>query len=201
MAQNALDKLSFEIYRAGVPRINQRESIRWFKERIQKMKRRVSQDSVYEYMRASRNPITGSMFFFQYSAKTAKKLPYWDAFPCVIILGPSKTVKGGVLGLNLHYLPPALRAKFLGKLLDITNNRRFDETTKFEVTYGLLKDAANLKEFRPCLKLYLSGYVSGSFARVEPIDWAMAVFLPVANWQKRSAQKVYYDSNRLIRDF
>ena len=41
------------------------------------------------------------------------------------------TCKGWFLWLNLHYLPPVLRAKMLDALMDITNNTKFDKTTRF----------------------------------------------------------------------
>ena len=113
----------------------------------------------------------------------------------MIVIGPAE---GGFLGLNLHYLPPVLRAKFLDSLLDVTNNKRYDETTKFSVTYDLLKRASKYKYFKPCIKHYLSSHVRSRFARVEPPEWEIATFLPIADFQKVSQQKVWADSRRKI---
>ena len=47
--------------------------------------------------------------------KHKETLPFYDSFPLVIIIGKAK---GGFLGMNLHYLPPTLRAKFLDALME-----------------------------------------------------------------------------------
>jgi hypothetical protein len=137
--------------------------------------------------------IIGGMFMFFYDPKGKDTLPYYDSFPLVIVIGPAD---GGFLGLNLHYLPPVLRAKFLDALLDETNNKRYDETTRFNATYDLMKRAAKYKYFKPCIKHYLNDHVRSRFARVEAPEWEIATFLPTADFQKASKQEVYRDSRR-----
>jgi hypothetical protein len=140
--------------------------------------------------------IIGSMFMFFYQPKHKDTLPYYDSFPLVIVLKPAE---GGFLGLNLHYLPPVLRAKFLDSLLEYTNNDRFDETTKFSLTYNLLERAAKMKYFKPCIKHYLTDHVRSRFAMVEAPEWEIATFLPVADFQKARAQTVWKESREKIR--
>ena len=139
--------------------------------------------------------IIGSMFMFFYQAKHKDTLPYYDSFPLVIVLKPAE---GGFLGLNLHYLPPVLRAKFLDALLEHTNNDKFDESTKFNLTYNLLERATKLKYFEPCIKHYLTDHVRSRFALVEAPEWEIATFLPVADFQKAKAATVWKDSRRKI---
>ena len=139
--------------------------------------------------------IVGSMFMFFYDPKGKKDLPFYDSFPLVIVIGPAE---GGFLGLNLHYLPPVLRAKFLDALLDATNNKRYNETTRFNITYDLMRRASKYKYFKPCIKHYLNDHVRSRFARVEPPEWEIATFLPTADFQKASQQKVWEDSRRKI---
>jgi len=100
--------------------------------------------------------------------------------------------------LNLHYLPLVLRAKFLDNLLDVTSNKKYNRSTRFDVTYDLLQGAAKFKEFKPCLKHYLSSQVRSKFAFVEAPEWEIAAFLPTADFQKASATKVHADSRRKI---
>ena len=119
----------------------------------------------------------------------------WDTFPLVIPLGPAK---GGFLGLNLHYLPPVLRAKFLDSLMETTTNNKFDETTKFKITYERLKAASNLKYFKPCIKHYLTDHVRSRFAKVDSPEWEIATFLPTASWQKSTGAKVYSASRKKL---
>jgi hypothetical protein len=139
--------------------------------------------------------IVGSMFMFSYKAKHAKTLPYWDRFPLAIVAGPAA---GGFYGLNLHYLPPVLRAKFLDALLGITNNKRYDSSTKFKMSYEMLKRAASMKYFEPCFKHYLNSQVTSHFAKVEAPEWEIAVFLPTQSFQGASNSAVWKDSRNKI---
>ena len=93
------------------------------------------------------------MYNFQYDPKTKKQLPYYDRFPLCI---PVQPAKGGFHGMNLHYIAPNLRAQFLDGLLDITNNDKFDRSTKFRLTYQLMQGARRYRFFKPCFKHYLS---------------------------------------------
>ena len=99
------------------------------------------------------------MFF--YDPKTKEKLPYYDTFPLVIVTGKAK---GGFYGINLHYLPPILRARFLDQLLDIASDKSYDENTRFRLSYALLNRAQKFKFFKPCFKHYLSSNVQSRFA-------------------------------------
>ena len=133
------------------------------------------------------------MCMFFYDPKGKDTLPYYDRFPLAIILGPAQ---GGFYGLNLHYLPPVLRAQFLDALLDITNNKSYNQSTKFGVTYDLLQRSSKFKYFKPCLKHYLSDHVRSKFAFVQAPEWEIATFLPTSDFAKVSANKVYTDSRR-----
>jgi hypothetical protein len=89
-----------------------------------------------------------------------------------------KKLPDGFLGLNLHYLSPKQRGIFLGQLYDLRSNSRLDEQTKLRVTYNILKNAAEYKLFKPCIKRYLYNHVKTNFARIQSQDWLTAVFLP-----------------------
>ena len=139
--------------------------------------------------------VIGSMYMFFYDPKHKQTLPYYDSFPLVIVLKPAP---GGFLGLNLHYLPPVLRAKFLDSLLDVTNNKRYDETTKFNLTYKKLESASKFKYFKPCIKHYLTEHVRSRFAMVQAPEWEIATFLPTADFQKATTRQVYKDSRAMM---
>lgn len=192
---NLFKNLELEAFRAGItPRT--RESRDWFRRKAQRL-RRVNRNQLMkeEPVELSNRRIIGSMQMFFYDPKLKNELPFYDAFPLVIVLDPAQ---GGFLGLNLHYLPPTLRAKFLDALLDVTNNKSYDESTKFDITYGMLKSAMKYKYFKPCIKHYLNKHVRSRFATVPAPEWEIATFLPTADWQKTSASQVYSDSRRKI---
>ena len=106
--------------------------------------------------------------------------------------------KGGFYGVNLHYLPMTLRAKFLDGLMDQTNNEKFDESTRFELSYSYLKSAAKLKYFKPCFKKYLTSRVEGQLAYVPAPEWEIATFLPTQQFSGSSQSKVWSDSRDKI---
>ena len=132
---------------------------------------------------------------FIYDPKHKETLPYYDRFPLTIVAGPAK---GGFMGLNLHYLPNVLRAKFLDGLMDITNNKKYDDSTKFAITLKTLTQASNLKYFKPCLKHYLTEHVRSRLALVPAPEWEIATFLPTARFEKKGKGLIYADSRRMI---
>jgi len=195
MATNIFDKLELEAFKAGItPRT--RQSRDWFRRKAQSLGR-INRNSLMreEPIELQNRQIVGSMYMFFYDPKLKEQLPYYDSFPLVVVIGPAD---GGFLGLNLHYIPPTLRAKLLDSLMDITNNDKYDDTTKFQVSYDLLKRAAKFKWFKPCVKHYLNSNVRSRFARVPATEWEIAAFLPTADFQKAGKSKVYADSRRMI---
>ena len=192
---NLFKTVEYEAFRAGItPRTKQSRD--WFRKKVQNMRginRRalMSEDPISK----TADSVSGSMYMFFYDAKTRDKLPYWDSFPLVIAVGPAEK---GFYGLNLHYLPLELRAKFLDSLMDITNNKKYDESTRFNVTYSYLNRTAKMKYFKPCFKHYLTKQVEGQFAYIPPPEWEIATFLPVAQWNKGSQSQVYKDSRSML---
>lgn len=192
---NIFQKLEYEAFRAGItPR--SRESMDWFRRKAQSMGRvnrrqLMNQDPVELRNRG----VLGNMYMYFYDPKTKDTLPYYDSFPLTIVVGPAP---GGFYGLNLHYLPPVLRARMLDGLMDITNNKKYDETTKFQVRYNMLQRTSKLKYFKPCFKHYLNEHVRSRFALVPAPEWEIATFLPTADFQKSSRSAVYRDSRKMI---
>jgi len=139
--------------------------------------------------------IPGGMFMYFYDPKTKATLPYYDKFPLTIIVGPAA---GGFTGLNLHYLPMQLRAKLLDALMDITSDKKYDDNTKFNLSYNMLKRASSMRYFKPCFKRYLTANVKSRFARVPASEWEIATFLPTASFEKASKAAVWQDSRGMI---
>jgi hypothetical protein len=61
----------------------------------------------------------GKMYSFVYDPKTKEQLPYYDIYPLVF---PIEYYNDGFLGINLHYLPPVLRARLMDALYETINN-------------------------------------------------------------------------------
>ena len=137
----------------------------------------------------------GKMYFFAYDPKTKKELPYYDRFPLIF---PFKKAQGGFMGINLHYLPPRLRAKLMDALYGLVTNKKYDETTRLNLSYRVLNGAARFRFFKPTVKRYLSSQVKSRFIEVNAEQWDMALFLPVEQFSKASKQKVWSDSRNAI---
>ena len=74
------------------------------------------------------------------------------------------------------------------------NNNKYDDTTKIKINYNILKQASNMKFFRPCYKKYLSSHIRSPIIEVHPTEWDIAMFLPTQNFQKVSAEEVWRES-------
>lgn len=138
-------------------------------------------------------PLIGNMYMYAYDAKHKDTLPYWDRFPLVF---PFRQVKGGFLGINLHYLGYQQRAVLMDALYDITNNSRYDETTKLKLNYDVLSSAAKYRLFKPCVKHYLTSQLKSRFLYVYPSEWDIALFLPLERFTGARKTKVFADSRK-----
>jgi hypothetical protein len=87
----------------------------------------------------------GNMYLFAYDPKHKDTLPYYDRFPLIF---PINKAKGGFLGINMHYLPPILRAKLMDQLYTVLNNKAFDESTKLSASYKILNGAAKFYSYQ-----------------------------------------------------
>lgn len=195
MAKSYFERLETEAFRAGVkPRT--KESLNWFRERLQSVTR-VSNDKILKdkVLNNINRPLTGRMYMYFYDPKTKDTLPYYDKFPLIIML---EKAKGGFTGLNLHYLPPKLRAKFFDKLMDYTNNQKYDESTRFKLKYNLLKSASRLKEFNPCFKRYLTSQIESRISEVPATEWEVALFMPTDRFATSNRQTVWKKSKEMI---
>jgi hypothetical protein len=138
--------------------------------------------------RTTNNPQVGSLYMFVYDAKHKATLPHYDAFPLVFPIEPAE---GGFLGLNLHYLPPTLRAMLMDRLMDFASDQRFDENTILKANYQVLKSTAKLKMYKPCLKRYLLDHTRSNFLKVYSAEWQLAALLPLANFKKQTQEQVW----------
>lgn len=176
-------------------RKNSEASIDWFREKASGQK--VSGNQLLtagDYRDNISNQIwPGSMFLFQYDAKHKETLPYWDKFPLVF---PFSYENDGFYGLNLHYLPPTMRASLMSNLMDRASPNRHQD---LKLSYKILKAYSTLSYYKPCVKRYLYSHVKSPFLYISPEEWPIAIFLPLQRFQKASDGKVYADSRKMLR--
>ena len=187
------EKIRYKFRRYGIKSLT-KESRNWLTDEVSQLKR-VNRQKFLREGESLAQAMIGNMFMYFYDAKTKKDLPYWDKFPLIF---PIELYKDGWLGINLHYLPIDIRMKLFDKLLAFANDKSLDKITKLRLSYGLLKNVSKFPEVRPCIKRYLGEFVKSNLLRVEPIDWEIALFLPVEQFQKERKEQVWIDSKRKI---
>lgn len=201
MAQIFSDILAKGIRRGQVP-ARTASAREWYRNQAQRSSG-TNAESVIQQTKKSRTRATvsneghiGQMLLFQYDAKNKDTLPYYDRFPLIF---PINIVRGGFMGMNMHYLPPKLRAKLMDELYDVASNDKFDARTRLEVSYKLLSSASKFSLFKPTVKRYLSSHVKSRFVKIESSEWDIALFLPLQNFVGASKQKVWADSRKMIQ--
>lgn len=133
----------------------------------------------------------GSMYMYFYDAKHKDTLPFWDRFPLIF---PFRVESDRLWGINMHYLPLPLRAKLMDSLYDLTNNNRYDESTKLKLSYQILNASSELRFFKPCVKQYLKSHMRSKFMYIRPEEWDVALFLPCESFVGASKTQVWSDS-------
>ena len=194
MANSFFEKMQLQAFRAGI-KPSTDESQDWFRDKLRNI-RNINRQTLLRDSAVTRvtRPRMGDMYMFFYDPKHKETLPYYDTFPLIIMV---EKAPGGFYGLNLHYLPPVLRAK-LFDALTLTNNR-YDETTRFKARYRILQSVRKLRYFKPCFKHYLTNHVESRIVKVEPPEWEIAMFMQTQRFKKSKAGAIYKDSRQTVR--
>ena len=191
--EGLLDKLKTAI-KTSTAGAKARAAGDWFKEKVRQAGASARMKAVTPNQLLRRQPddniLLGKMFFYKYDPKFAKKLPYWDMYPLVF---PFERAPGGFYGLNLHYIPPRDRAVLMDNLNQYASNNKYDQTTRLELSYRLLKRYGRAV---PCVKRYLGDRIVSQTVRIDADEWEIAIFLPVERFQKASKGEVWADSRR-----
>ena len=166
-------------------------STAWYKEKIKEFGKPSAQNLIRDGKRNNK-PFYGRLNMFFYDPKFKKTLPYYDVFPLVL---PLEIYSDGFLGINLHYLPIPLRIKLLDKLVDYSNNTKFDESTKLMVDYKKLK---RIDLIKPTIHKYLAGQTKSQFRRIDADEFTIATLLPVLRFKKASDREVWKESRSMI---
>ena len=152
---------------------------KWFRDSIDAFNKKISTDPKRVFTKNA-TPQIGRMYMFVYDAKHKATLPFFDVYPLVI---PIEFYNDGFLGINFHYLPPMARARLLNALQEVVSNNKYDDTTKLNISYEILKIySKRFKAAQSCIKRYLFAHVRGQFHYVSPADWEKAVLMPTQKW-------------------
>ena len=167
-------------------------SATWYRSQVNRIASGKTAGQLFREGKLQGRPSVGRLNLFGYNPKLRAKLPYYDIFPLVLPLEPTK---GGFMGMNFHYLPPLLRFRLLERMQARASDRRFDSKTRFEVNYD---DVKNIKIVKPTIKKYLYAYCQPGFLRINADDAAIAIYLPVQRFKKAPEATVYADSRKFL---
>ena len=150
------------------------KSYDWYRKQVQAMTTPGAR-SLINQGKATIRPKYGVMNLFGYDPKFKETLPLYDRFPLIFPLEPAK---GGFYGINFHYLQPGARVNFLRQLSRFTTDKNYDKKTRYNI--GELSG----RYFKRTIKHYLFSQVRTSFLNITADEMAIAIFLPVARFQK-----------------
>jgi hypothetical protein len=168
----------------------------WLTDTVAKAKRAPERNKLLKEGQTLADAVVGHMFMYFYDAKTKADLPYWDKFPLVFVIDMTKD---GWYGLNVHYLPLPLRTKLFDKLLQFADDKSLDKVTKLKLSYGFIKNFTQYPEVKPTIKRYLASQLKSEMLKIEPIDWEIALFLPVEQFQKERKENVWKKSSMAVQ--
>lgn len=172
-------------------------SMNWYRKKVSMSMERVKPQNILAYKDRLRKFINyGNMYFFRYDPKYKKILPYYDEFPCIIVVDKGSS---WFTGINLHYLPYIQRGKLLDGLMSIASDQKYNDRTKIRVTYDFLKQSSKTRFFKPCYKKYLVRHLRSPLVRIKSIEWPIATFIPVERFVKKTKTHVWRDSLKAIR--
>jgi len=129
----------------------------------------------------------GKLYMFFYDPKWKEELPWYDIFPLLFpfYLGPEH-----FMGLNMHYLPPLLRARLMDALYNL-GQKRITEQSRLRLSYQILNGAARFKLFKPTVHMYRYDHLRSNFLEVPATEWDVALFLPLERFKKSDKRSVW----------
>ena len=173
--------------------------MKWLKAKIDEIRRpsAIPVTIAREDFRKSKKFMLGRLYCFFYDPKGKDDLPYYDKFPMVLVL---ERYPDGFLGLNLHYLPYKYRVAFLTKLMNYAVLDENNDVKRIRITYDILSASRRFKEFRPCIKRYLTGHIRSKILTIQPNEFEVASFLPIHQFKGAKPTEVWKDSIEEMRN-
>lgn len=184
--------------------IKDEKTTEWLARNLAKIKSSMMGNSfIANNKRVLKKPILspGVMVFFGYTPKGKDYLPFWDEFPVVVVLDCNSD---SILGLNLHYLAPATRAKFLNRLIRRASEPEWHlkdgkvKLATFDISYPLIKNNSEFDvtpspkyTYEHCIKRYLYTGIVTKVALIDQSDWTKVPFFPLDKFRGMSREEVW----------
>lgn len=171
------------------------QSAQWFRDTAANVRNLNPQDVIAASANKKSQIEVGNMYLFSYDPKTKDTLPFYDRFPLIF---PFERVSGGFYGINMHYLPPTLRAQLMDALYGYMKPKELDEKSRLQISYKILSATSKTRMFRPCVKRYLNSHVRSRLIKIDPKAWDIALFLPLQRFEKADVRTVYANTRKQL---
>lgn len=131
----------------------------------------------------------GDLIQFEYRAKHADTLIFWDAKPAVIVLRKSGS---RMLGLNLHFVPFTLR-KLIAEFVINKNRMNIAANKRMYIDYNLIKAFLYAIKATICIRSYIVGNMSSKVVMVKNTkDYILgSTLLKTQLIYKMSSEQIY----------
>lgn len=154
--------------------LSTKKSLRWYQDTIKKTVGNKSKMATPATMRQ------GKLYTYAYDPLTKEKMEYWDQFPLIIFMGleyGETTKRVYFRGINLHYLPPPERVRFMTDLLaNHATTSNLMKNTRLNVNW---EDFKNHPLSGDIVKNYLPGHIRSPIREIEPSEWLNIIKLPL----------------------
>lgn len=166
---------------------------KWFTNSVKTLAKKIP-DGMIE-LRVMGTPPVGEIALFRYDPKHKKTLPYYDEHPLILVVDFTSE---DFWGINLHYIPPDMRKKFIDQLYKLKMENMDDYKAYIKKAMPLLNALGNSDLFSHCYKQYkVKGHVKSKFAIIKPEYWKVVSRLPLQQFKKQDQKVVWQDAKRL----
>lgn len=197
-----IDNIRAEMEDDGVIQVNTKKSVDWLVKNIEELTEGKTTTLINEMKRQGDNrivPRIGKFYMFSYLAKHRNTLPYYDRFPLIIVLSINPKEEY-MIGLNMHYLPLKIRATLFKSILTFLNNKKWDDTTKFKISWQLLQTLSTSPITHAAVKRYNFSQLRSKFIIVEEEEWDIVLMLPTHQFKGATVADVWRDSLGIINE-
>lgn len=165
---------------------DKRAALRWYKNAVNGITSTAKMPDGLYTVHGRKNPFYGELALFGYDAKHKDTLPFWDAFPLIIV---TNIRPNGFSGINLHYMPVPARKQIMQYL--VHHKTRSKTNTSYARKVLPLLEQISQSDINFCYKNYLASHVRSKFVIVGNEYWSLAAELPLQQFQKATDKQVW----------
>lgn len=183
-----INKKKYSLDTSNQKKADKRAAMRWFSKAVNGITTSAKMPDGLYTVNGNDYPFYGEMALYGYDPKWKDKLPYWDAFPLILVAN----IRGsGFSGFNLHYMPVRARKEIIKYMI------HHKQKSKSQIIYAR-KIVPLLEQFSKtdiafCYKNYLASHVRTKFVIVGREYWELACELPLQQFHKATDKQVWTD--------